>query len=151
MIIDKITNAHLYMGLGERLQFALNYIAETDFSSMETGKFELDGDNVFVLVNEYQTKENEQNIMEAHRKYIDLQYVVKGTEIVEFESFHNQDIVRAYDAENDYIFYTPKKRVPLQFNEKMFAIFFPEDLHMPGIMESTPVNIKKIVVKILID
>lgn len=68
MIIDKLANAHLYFGLGERINKALTYIKETDFSKMELGKYEIDGDNIFALVNEYKTKDQNEGKLEAHKK-----------------------------------------------------------------------------------
>ena len=52
MIIDKLTNSHLYSTLGERINKAFAYLKQTDFSNMELGKYEIDRDNIFTLVNE---------------------------------------------------------------------------------------------------
>ena len=150
MILDKITNIIQYRGLSKNIDEAFNYIGNTDFSILKNGRYDIDS-NMFVLVNEYSTKENESNISEAHRKYIDLQYVLSGSEIIEFETLENQNIVKEYDKENDYSLYNLKNKSTLILSEGMFALFYPEDLHMPGLINNESVKIKKIVIKILID
>ena len=150
MILDKITNISQDRGLSKNIDEAFNYIGNTDFSILKNGRYDIDS-NMFVLVNEYSTKENESNISEAHRKYIDLQYVLSGSEIIEFETLENQNIVKEYDKENDYSLYNLKNKSTLILSEGMFALFYPEDLHMPGLINNESVKIKKIVIKILID
>ena len=100
--------------------------------------------------NEYQTKENESNISENHQKYIDLQYIAEGNEVIEFETFKDQNIIHEYDEENDYALYNLKNPTRIKLEEGMFAIFYPEDLHMPGLIDKTNERVKKIVLKILI-
>lgn len=150
MILDKITNITQYRGLSKNIDEAFNYIENTDFSILKNGRYDIDS-NMFVLVNEYSTKENESNISEAHRKYIDLQYVLSGSEIIEYETLENQNVVKEYDKENDYTLYNLKNKSTLILSEGMFAIFYPEDIHMPGLINNESVEIKKIVIKILID
>ena len=82
MIIDKLSNTHLYSGFGERINKAFTYLKETDFSNMEIGKHEIDGENIFALVNEYNTKDESEGKLEAHKKYIDVQFVAKGSELM---------------------------------------------------------------------
>lgn len=67
MIIDKLSNSNLYSGLGERINKAFAYLKETDFIKMELGKYEIEGDNVFALVNEYTTKDENEGKLEAHK------------------------------------------------------------------------------------
>lgn len=151
MIIDKLANSYLYKGNSKRLEDALQYISETNFSEMGIGKHDINGSEMFLLINDYETKQNDSNIMEAHKKYIDLQYISKGSEIIEYETFDNQSIVKEYDVENDYLLYTPKIKNRIKLSEGMFAIFYPEDLHLPGLLDDMPEQVRKIVVKILID
>jgi YhcH/YjgK/YiaL family protein len=151
MIIDKLANIDIYKGFSKRLAHALQYISETDFSEMEIGRHDICGSEIFVLVNDYETKENDSNIMEAHKKHIDLHYIFKGSEIIEYEAFDNQVKTREYDAEHDYLLFTPKIKTRLILSEGMFAIFYPKDLHLPGLINNKSEQVRKIVVKILID
>ena len=150
MILDKIENIQFYNGIGVRLKRAFEYIKATNFSSMTSGKHEVNAE-MFVLVNDYVTKTNFAEILEAHKSYIDVQYLLKGNELIEYESYNNHSISQNYDEVNDYLLYKPKGTSKLKFSEGMVAVFFPDDLHMPGIIDRNPSDIKKIVVKVLIN
>ncbi len=147
MILDKLSNAHLYSGLSEKINKAFAYLKETDFSEMELGKYEIDGDNIFALVNEYQTKDQSEGKLEAHKKYIDVQFVVKGKELMGYAPLENQIVIDQYNEQNDITFFTGEKSFT-QVDEGMFAIFFPTDVHLPGIKIDNQEYVKKLVVKV---
>ena len=78
MVIDKIENYTLYEGLGERIAKGLKYIKDTDLAQTELGTYKIDGDTIFAMVQEYDTKELCDAKLEGHFKYIDIQYVFEG-------------------------------------------------------------------------
>ena len=78
MIFDRIQNRRLYARLGSSIGEALEYLATTDFSDMPNGKHMIDGDRLFIVVQRYRPKPLSEIIWEAHRDYIDVQYVVSG-------------------------------------------------------------------------
>ena len=80
MICDTLANIGTYTGISKRLAKGLNLLRETDFSTMEAGKYEVDGKDLFYMIQSYQSKEKN-DTPEAHRKYIDIQYVLSGEEI----------------------------------------------------------------------
>lgn len=147
MIIDKLSNSQLYSGLGERINKAFAYLKETDFSKIELGKYEIDGENIFALVNEYNTKDQNEGKLEAHKKYIDVQFVAKGKELMGYAPLENQTIIEPYNEQNDITFFSGEKSFTL-VEERMFAIFFPTDVHLPGIKVDEPAYVKKVVVKV---
>ena len=147
MIIDKLSNTHLYSGLGERINKAFAYLKQTDFSKMELGKYEIDGDNIFALVNEYNTKDESEGKLEAHKKYIDVQFVAKGSELMGFAPLENQKVLDDYNQQNDITFFTGEKSFT-QVDEGMFAIFFPTDVHLPGIKVNEKSYVRKVVIKV---
>jgi len=150
MIIDKIENIDLYSKVSENIKNAVEYIKQTNFSKMETGKHEIN-DNMFVLVNEYETQENELGILEAHKTYIDFQYILEGTELIEYELLNNQKVHTAYKTEDDYILYfNTENKSQIQFTAGMFAILYPNDLHLPGVINKQKRKIRKIVLKVRI-
>ncbi len=151
MIIDKFENIELYLGLSSSIKKAVDYIKHTDFPELKSGKYEIDGDRMFVYINEYTTKKNELNILEAHKKYIDFQYVIKGQEILEYEALGTQKIHKQYDEKDDYFLCFGKNKNRLIFEEGMFSILFPNDLHLPGVLDEKESFVKKVVIKILID
>ena len=150
MIFDNIQNSARYYSLGDRIKKAFEFIKETDFNNYKAGKYPESGDGMFFLVNEYITKEMLDCLMESHRKYIDLQYMLKGSEQIGHALLTKNTITREYDSENDYILYKPEKLSLFTLHESEFAIFFPNDLHMTSIIDEVPKAIKKIVVKVLI-
>ena len=152
MITDQLLNRNYYSSLNNKFSKAFDFIENNQLMNLQTGRIDIDGDNLFVLVNEYDTKENELNVLEAHRKYIDLQYIIEGTEVIEYENFDDQIITKEYCEKEDYILYSPKDSIKLKLSEGQFAIFFPQDLHLPSIAyKGMSDKIKKLVIKILIN
>jgi YhcH/YjgK/YiaL family protein len=150
MIIDKIENADLYKNLGERIKKSFDYIKKTDLKNLRPGRYDIDGDNIFALISEYQTKAELEGKLEAHKKYIDVQYLIEGEELMGYAPLGNQQTLEAYKEENDIIFYKGEK-VFVKVTKGMFAIFFPEDVHMPGIQVRKKSLVKKLVIKVKVD
>lgn len=151
MIFDHVANISSYKSLGQRINQAFEFIQTTDFSKYPKGKHEIDGDKLFFLVNEYETKTVHNNILESHRKYIDLQYMISGNEIINFEVFVNQIVNKEYDETGDYSLFVGQESNKICLSQGMCAMFFPNDLHMPGFALTNAEQIRKIVVKIKID
>ncbi|MFN3871401.1 MAG: YhcH/YjgK/YiaL family protein [Ignavibacterium sp.] len=147
MIVDHIENRNLYSAISSDIQKALDYLAETDFSEIEDGKYEIDGENIFALVSEYKTKDLSQGKPESHRNHIDIQFVYSGEEFIGYAPLADQKIVEQYNDTNDITFYDCDQSLCL-IQKNMFAIFFPTDIHMPGIRVNNSVLVKKIVVKV---
>ncbi len=147
MIIDHINNSKLYHSLGERMQKAFQYISNTDFSSMEKGKYIVEEEDIFAMVNEYETKAEADCKIEAHHKYADIQFIIEGEELIGITLLNGQVPTEEYNDEKDCVFYNePVSKVKIASG--MFAVFFPHDLHQPGISVSTPAKVKKVVVKV---
>jgi YhcH/YjgK/YiaL family protein len=150
MIFDKIENSHLYEGISERIKKSFDYIKQTDLKTIKPGKYEIDGENIFALISEYKTKSEQEGKLEAHRKYIDVQYVISGEEQMGYVPLNGQQILEPYKEENDIVFFTGDKSFT-KVSEGMFAIFFPEDVHMPGISTGKISDVKKLVIKVRIN
>ena len=146
MILDHIDNARIYSALGERLAEAIRCVRETDFSGIAPGRYEVDGDNLFFMVNEYATKNQQECELEGHRQYIDLQYMVAGSELIGYAARQKQPASVNSEPEEDCWFYQGESSLFL-LEEGMFAIFFPADLHMPCVRAQHE-RVKKVVVKI---
>lgn len=147
MILDRLKNAAQYYGLGAGLASGLKYLQNTDLKSMGPGRYEIDGDWLFVLFMNYNTKPREQAFWEAHRKYYDIQYVLEGVERMGFASLDNLT-AGAYDESKDFVpAEGPGDNILVPAGS--FAIFAPQDAHIPGLnagAESTAV--RKVVVKV---
>ena len=146
MIFDTLQNVDNYKGLG-RVYTALRFLAETDFSAIDLGRYELDGDNIFYMVQSYDT-DPDKTISEAHRKYIDIQYMVEGEEIIGVADIScNKELTEAKE-ENDVWFYNCKTE-PLVLSAGKYMVLYPNDLHCPGVATNgTALNCRKVVVKV---
>lgn len=140
----------MYYSLGNRIKQGLEYIQKTDFSLMEDGKYTIDGDTIFAAVSRYKTKELKDAKTENHKNYIDIQYVVKGTEKIGYAPFKAQQASTPYDTEKDVAFYDCPVSL-ITMDQGSFAIFFPDDIHSPGVVNGSPENVLKVVVKIKVD
>ena len=149
MIADHIRNAVLYHGMSLRLKKALCYLAETDFSRIAPGKVELDGSDLYATIMEYATKPVSEARWEAHRKYIDVQFLAAGRETIAVADLPTLNPAAAYDETKDFqLLEGPGWAGSVSMKESMFAIFFPHDAHMPGIADGVPAPVKKVVVKV---
>lgn len=149
MIIDIVENISLFNNLSINISKAFKYILQTDFSTLKKGKHEIDGDSIFVLVNEYETKQQSELLLEAHKKYIDIQIMLSGVEQVGYVPLKHQSPEKEYDPESDYMLFREDASF-FRFEKGMFAIFFPADLHMPGVLTDTSSLVRKAVVKVKI-
>ena len=149
MIVDKIENAHLYAPLSDKIARALELITDKDIAQKEAGRYDVGTDGTYYLVNRYETKPAEGGKFEAHKKYIDLQYIVSGREILVYAPAGNLEIDTPYDQEKDYVLYkAPQQVTPAYLIEGMFCILWPDDTHRPNCSVDGPVDVCKIVVKI---
>lgn len=147
MILDKIENAERYKGINELLYEGLKFLSENDFKETETGKFYLKDDLLYAMVNEYETKSENECKLESHKKYIDIQFIVKGEENIGHITYKGQVPTVPYNSEKDITFFDGEVNM-LTLREGMFAIFYPDDLHQPGIEVEEKAMVKKVVVKV---
>lgn len=145
MIFDTIENVKNYKGLG-RVYTALEFLSKTDFSKVPLGRYDLDGDNLYYMVQEYET-DGEKEIAEAHKKYIDIQFMLDGAETVGVAPIDCPKTEVEAKPENDVWFYQCKTE-PLTLRSGSFMVLYPNDIHMPGVAIGTPAACRKIVVKV---
>jgi YhcH/YjgK/YiaL family protein len=139
MIIDQIANSHIYSALHPRLRLAFDTILQIDLASLAVGMVELDGENLYAMVQQYSSKPIEEGLWEAHRRYMDLQLVIQGT-----EKTHGK-----YDAAKDFVpLFGQGDFLTLQTDN--FVLLLPQDAHMTGIAVNAPAPVRKIVFKISI-
>lgn len=133
----------------DRWKATFKFLATTDLESLELGEHEILGRDVYAIVSEYMPKEAEDCRFESHKKYIDLQYLVSGEEMMGVTSPEGLEVVVPYVE--DIMFYSPEgveavyeKAVPGKF-----FVFFPDDAHRPSMKSADGVSVKKVVVKVL--
>lgn len=149
MIKDKLKNAKIYYNLSENLKKGFRWLEETDLINIEDGKYEIDGSIVYASVQTYQTKEDAN--YESHRKYLDIQYIIEGSEKIGVTDLSNCTTCIEYDKEKDLEFYNINcKEEFIELSKGAFAIFYPHDAHKPSIMIAEPKTVKKVVVKVAV-
>ncbi len=148
MLIDRLDNSHLYSALHARIKTAFDFLQKTDFSVFPAGKYEIDGPNLHAILQQYDTKPKSQGVWEAHRRYIDLQAELQGTEIIGYANT-TRLTPGVYDAAKDFLPLSGEGDF-LTLQSGSFVLLFPEDAHMPGIAPGLPQPVKKIVVKIVV-
>lgn len=149
MIIDLLSNIEQYKVLGERIAMAIDFIQKNDFKVMEKGKYPIDGDVVFAIVSEYNTKAESDAKAESHKKYIDIQLMVNGSEYMGYLPLTGQKPSETYNPEKDIEFYQLSCNL-VEVSEGMFAIFYPHDIHQPCVLKEISAPVKKVVIKVLV-
>lgn len=153
MIVDTLANRHIYQSLSPRIATALAHLASTDFSQLAVGTYPLDGEDIFVIINDYHTKPQSTDPFEVHQKYIDVQYVVSGEEEFGYLPLAGQTPSKPYFEKHDYAEFDYESNKAnasyIQLKAGMFALFFPGDMHMPGTSD-TPTAVRKVVIKVKI-
>lgn len=132
------------------LRTGLDYLAKTDFAGIAAGKHEIVGSDIFVALSDYTTDSKENKKLEAHVKYIDIQYIVSGTENIGYGDMEPGLTVKEDKlAEKDVIFYQAvPNETELKLTSGMYAVFFPWDVHRPGCTAGGPEPVRKAVVKV---
>ena len=148
MILDSLDRAATYSGLGDRIALALTFLQENDCTKLPAGKMPIDGDNVYALVQDYQSKPRSEGVWEAHRRHIDVQFVAVGMEEMGYAPLASLTTRTAYDETKDFeLFDGPGNFVTVPAGH--FTIFFPQDGHIPGLAaEGQPSPVRKVVVKV---
>ncbi len=149
MIIDSLKNAALYYGVNSGFRSAFEFLQQSDFEKMKPGRYEIDSDTVYAIVQHYETKPVEQGSWEAHRKYMDIQYVYYGRELMGYSCIDGMKISKEYNQNDDCLFLEGTGDF-FKAEAGFFAVFAPEDAHMPCIAVTTPEKVKKVVVKVAV-
>ncbi len=149
MITDDIKNLKDYNVVSDEV---LKFINNLNVNTPE-GRYEIN-DRIYANVESYQRKSLLEASLESHRKYIDIQLLLSGTERIEYTNIDGLEAINAYDCIKDIIFYKrPAAEIgSVILNGRNFAIFYPQDAHAPQISTlALQNNVKKVVVKIAVD
>ena len=149
MIKDKLFYAETYYALSKNLKKGFEWLKFHDLLNIECKKYEIDGDRIYANVQEYETKEDAD--FEAHRKYIDIQYIVKGREYIGVSDLASCRPCGEYDDNKDIEFLTCGGEAKYQvLNEGEFMVLYPHDAHKPSINPGEKTFVKKVVIKVKI-
>lgn len=146
MILDLLENIHQYLGLNKGFAKAIEFLMHPDLKELPAGKYEIDGDQVYAIVSKEPGRKKEEALLETHEQYIDIQLVLAGTDTMGWKPKAScQQPNGEYDRTTDLQFFADQPDAWFAAKSGMFAIFFPEDAHMPLISTD---QVHKVVVKI---
>jgi YhcH/YjgK/YiaL family protein len=150
MIFDTLKNKDRYTALHPRFREAFDFIEAAVGGSFPVGTYELSGKDLYASVQEYTTKQADEGMFEGHESYIDIQYLVSGLEAVDMAEKTGMLVKIPYDSDRDVEFYEDTdKAMHALLEAGSYGIFYPNDIHKPGLaFAGIPVKVKKIVVKI---
>ena len=147
MIIERLDRAEALAVLSPRIGRALRYLREPSIVNGEPGRYQLDGSDIFAIVQQGATKPHVECSWEAHRRYVDIQLVTCGAERMGWAPLDALTVRTAYDEQKDLTilegngdFFTVRAGT--------FVIFYPHDAHMPGVALDQPQVVHKTVVKV---
>ena len=141
-ILDRYIKTH------ERFPKAFEALKALAASAPEDGRYEIDGDNIYALVQTYNPKLVENASFETHQKYIDIQYILEGGELMGHESEEKLEVKTEYKPDVQK-FYVKGDYDIIKLYAGELAIFFENEPHAPGITLGTDGQVRKIVVKVL--
>lgn len=149
MILDVLENAHRYLALHEEFAKAFDFLLRPDLKDLPVGKYEIDADRIYAIVSKEHGRRKEDALLETHEKYIDIQLVLAGTDDMGWKP---KSLCKhpfgEYNQKNDEQIFTDEPDAWLSTKSGAFAIFFPEDAHMPLISSG---QIHKVIVKVAVD
>lgn len=151
MIYDHISNIALYKGLSPNIVLGLDFLKQMK-PDTAVGTYQINH-RVKVIVSEYETKMENEFGYEAHKKYIDIQYLLLGEERIACLPIERMKETKAYNEESDAAFYAADLKLQPSYLSLLpgyFAIFFPQDGHKPQLCDDKPQMVKKVVVKVRI-
>ena len=150
MILDHLDRRERYIALHPRFARAFAWLDDPANREAKDGKYEIDGQDLFVLVQTGETGLASEKRFESHRRYIDIQVTLRGPEVMLWHPAAALTVVEAYAPETDLALYAdPSHATPLVVAPEHFAIFFPEDGHKPGCaLDGAPAPLRKAVFKV---
>lgn len=151
MILTTLADSAPYEVLGPRVAAGLRWLRSMD-PALPDGRHPIEGDDVFALVQTYETVPGTEKRLETHVRHVDLQYVADGHERILHAPAAALTVETPYDDANDIAFYAdPPFASSLLMRPGDLAVFHPDDAHKPGCMAGGRHTVKKVVVKVRID
>jgi biofilm protein TabA len=149
MICENININRNYSGINKNFVKAFEYLRGQNLKELAIGKYEIEGEKIFAMVQEYTTEREDQKNWESHEKYIDIQLIIDGQEVMGFAPVSCLNVKEDLRMEKDLIFYNETSNGSnIKFMSGDYAIFFPEDGHKPGCALNECSRVKKVVVKV---
>ncbi|OHB80314.1 MAG: hypothetical protein A2Z25_06155 [Planctomycetes bacterium RBG_16_55_9] len=148
MILDRLENAKKYYNIHPGFEKAFAFLRQSGLAELPADRYEIDGERIFCIISKGPGRSRAEAKLEAHRKYIDIQYIIGETDEMGWKPTAGCKIVdTAYDAEKDIAFFKDEPESWTQVPAGSFVIFFPEDAHAPLVSGG---EIHKAVLKVIV-
>ena len=148
MIIDTLSEARVYFDVHHGMEAAFAFLRDAIHADPEPGEYEIDGRDVYAIVADCVAKEPEDVRLEAHKKYIDIQFSLHGEDRIGWSPLSEcTNVEQAYDSNNDVELYTDTPKDWFLLRDATFCVLFPQDAHAPLAGTGTS---KKVVVKVAV-
>ncbi len=150
MIFDSFLTPLNTMKYPRVLQETIEHLKTINFEELEVGRYEIEGKDIFFMLSEYDSYDKSERIIEAHREYVDIQFLVKGEEKIGYGVYSPKNILKTdYNETKDLLVYEKlESESELILIPGVFAVFFTEEPHRPCCTNIEKVKVRKIVVKI---
>lgn len=153
MIFSSVQAGEDFRCYPQAIQKAIRYAMSTDFSGVEDGRQEIDGDNMYANLFHVTTKPKAETHPELHKKYVDVQFWLEGEELCGVAPYTGGGaVVEAREDEDVYFYEDVPNESFLRASKGCYAVFFPNDAHRPGVCtDEGPATFRKVVVKVSVD
>ena len=153
MIVSNLNNLDHQVLMTPSMRKAFDFLRGRDLHALPDGRVDIDGDRVFALVQRYETARTEAPKFEYHRKYIDVQFIASGEEVIGWALSGTMQITEAYDEKKDICFGTVTNGTwtPVLLQAGQAAVLWPEDAHAPRLAAGEPLPVMKIVIKVAVE
>jgi YhcH/YjgK/YiaL family protein len=132
MVLDSLSRCGQYVRLHPAFARAFEFLNRPDMALLAPGRHVIEGDLIYVSIDHKEGRGREGARLEAHRKYIDIQFTIEGEEIIGWAPLPGCVApVAAFDDARDICFYEDRPDTWLSVPPGRFAIFFPDDAHAP--------------------
>lgn len=148
MILDTLANADRYAALNKRFPRAFEFLRRTDLKALAPGRYPIDGENIVAIVEKVAGRSRDAAKLECHRKYIDIQLVLDGTDEMGWKPLCDcREPLADYHVEKDIQFFRDAPASWIATPPGAYCIFFPEDAHAPLVATG---EIRKVIVKVAV-
>lgn len=145
-----IENTEINERIDEKITEVLSYMETIDLQELPVGKYVVD-DDVYYMVQEYETKSIDQCRIESHKKYVDIQWIINGAERIDVSDIYALALEEEYDDVKDVMFWKETSQLSqMVLRDGSYAIFYPQNAHRPSIAINKSAMVKKVVIKIKI-
>jgi biofilm protein TabA len=145
--VDQVAFAEQYHLEKALWDSAFAFLKSQELDTLSRGKYDILGDDVFASVTEDSTKDFQNTRWESHRRYADIQYVIRGQELIGVSPLSKLTVTQLYDGKGDVAHYSGTGSL-FPADPGTFFIFFPSDAHRPNITTGGSNVDKKVVIKV---